>query len=301
MAYTKHTLYSMKKFILGIVLVPFLTVTAQTVTPKAVNSDKGGVPTLLDTKDLKDLGTFTEYFILDEIRDLRIRIETVKREVNQDLNAREFRISDRALSYTANAITYFSFFLTLALGLFAVFGWRTVKDLKNSAKSIVETESNKLLEEFKGRLETIEADLKEKGEEIISNQEELERVQMINALWVQASRENDDRQKLDILEQIREANPDNPEALVAKAASYLRLDIPDQALEMCNDALDISPDHASAIYNRACSYAQLGRVEESLQDLHYAIQLSEHFKETAANDRDFESLRKNKEFKALID
>ncbi len=288
----------MKKFfyVFSLTLWFFQSSFAQTEALPPVQED----PKFVNLDQIKDLGTFTEYFLLDEVRTLRINHETLRRDINQELNNRELRITDRALGYVANAVTYFSFFLTLALGMFAIFGWRTIKDLKNSAKSIVEKESEKLLDEFRTRLETIEKDLQNKGEEILQNQKELEKVQHINALWIQANRENDDRNKLDVLEQIRELEPENPEVLVAKAASYLRMDIPEQALDMCNAALEIASDHGSAIYNRACSYAQLGKQEEALQDLHYAIQLSEHYKETAKSDRDFEPLQKNKEFKELV-
>jgi len=253
-----------------------------------------------DIGALPDLPAFTEYFILDEIRTLRVNHETLRRDINKDLNERELRMSDRALSYVSNAVTYFSFFLTLSLGLFAVFGWRTVKDLKSSAKAIVEAESNKLLEEFRGRLEVIETDLKTKGEEMISQQAELERVQHINGLWLSANKEKDDRKKLDILEEIRELEPENEEPLVAKAASYLRLDLPEQALEVSELALELSADQPTAVYNKACANAQLGNTEEALAGLHHAIQLSDHFKESAREDRDFEALRKNKEFKDLV-
>lgn len=250
--------------------------------------------------DKPDIPPFTEYFLFDEIRNLRINHEALRRELNQEMNDRELRMSDRALSYVSNAVTYFSFFLTLSLGLFAVFGWRTIKDLKSSAKSIVESESNKLLKEFRERLEVIEGDLKGKGEEIIQNQKELERVQQINTLWMQANKEKDDRKKLDTLEEIRELEPENEEALVAKAASYLRLDLAEQALEMCDLALELSSDHPTALYNRACAFAQLEQEEEALAALHYAIALSDHFKDTAREDRDFDILRKNKEFKDLV-
>ena len=250
--------------------------------------------------ELPSLPAFTEYFILDEIRTLRVQHETLRRDVNQQLTERELQISDRALSYIANAVGYLTFFLTLALGLFAVFGWRTIKDLKSSAKTIVETESNKLLEEFRGRLEVIEADLKTKGDELISQQVELERVQHINTLWLQSNREKDDRKKLDILEEIRELEPDSVDVLVRKSAAYLRLDLPEQALEMCDLALELSSDQPTAVYNRACAQAQLGKSDEALVGLHHAIALSDHFKESARKDRDFEGLRRKKEVKELV-
>jgi len=73
------------------------------------------------------------------------------------------------------------------------------------------------------------------------------------------------------------------------------------AIESCNNALSISPQHANAFYNRACFNALINQTDQALADLQQAISLSpEEYRETAKTDTDFDSLRDDSRFKALI-
>lgn len=281
----------MKRFLFGVVL---------SVMAFGVHAQYPNVPGNSTPQAQSSGPDFTELYMLNEIKDLRIKAETLEKNVTQTLTDQELRVSDRALSYTSNAVTFFSFFLTLTLGLFALFGWRTIKDIKQSARGIVEESAEKLLSEFRTRLENLESDLKEKGATILKNQEELERVQRINTLWTQVNRTKDDRKKLEILEALRALDEENPELWVSKSSSYLRLDLPEKALEACSKALEIQSENPTAVYNSACAHAQLGEEKEALSQLHYAIKLSEHFRDMAQDDRDFAVLKKKKAFKELI-
>lgn len=60
------------------------------------------------------------------------------------------------------------------------------------------------------------------------------------------------------------------------------------------------PLAGSMNYNLACSYARLENASKAIAALKHAIAQNERFKKTAAGDTDFESLRKNAEFLALL-
>ena len=49
---------------------------------------------------------WTQRFILTELKELRIQLESTRRELNEELNARELASVDRALSYNANTVNF---------------------------------------------------------------------------------------------------------------------------------------------------------------------------------------------------
>lgn len=248
-----------------------------------------------------NLAPLTERFILDEVKDLRIKLESIKREIYKEVIDREYVVVDRALSYSANTVSYFFFFITVAVGFLAVFGLRTLHDLKNSARELVEKKTEELVKEFRGRLEAIEEDLRTQGTEILENQKKLEQLQKVNDLWGEVHREKDDPRKLDLLEKIREMDPENVEIYATKSGSYLRLGLLDQALEVCDQALELMPDHPIALYNRACAHARLEDYEEAIKDLHHAISIAPNLRESMQSDTDFDELKKEKSFDVLLE
>lgn len=249
-----------------------------------------------NTEDL----TFTERFILDKIVELRVDLETVHRELNEKIITREYDTVNKALSYSSNTISYFFYFITLAVGVLALFGWRSIKEIKDSAHRLVEKESDKIVKDLRRRIEKTEQDLEEKRASILKSQQEFEARQKINTLWGIASREKDDRKKLDILDEIERLSPTDAEVFVKKSGSYLRLGLLEAALKATNTALVMDPSHSIALYNRACSHARLGEVETALADLKESIQLNPSLKMSAETDKDFSTIRDQKKFQELL-
>jgi hypothetical protein len=58
---------------------------------------------------------WTQRFILTELKELRIQLESTRRELNEELNSRELSSVDRALSYNANTVNFFWIIITIAV------------------------------------------------------------------------------------------------------------------------------------------------------------------------------------------
>jgi tetratricopeptide (TPR) repeat protein len=75
----------------------------------------------------------------------------------------------------------------------------------------------------------------------------------------------------------------------------------EQAILSYDKALAIKPDYTSAFYNKACCYALQGKVDQAIENLQQAIILSpETFREMAKTDSDFDKIREEDLFQALI-
>jgi tetratricopeptide (TPR) repeat protein len=75
----------------------------------------------------------------------------------------------------------------------------------------------------------------------------------------------------------------------------------DEALISFDKALEIKPDLQQAWYNRASCYALQGNVEQAIENLQQAISLnSDTYRELAKTDSDFDSIREDERFQALI-
>jgi Uma2 family endonuclease/Flp pilus assembly protein TadD len=74
-----------------------------------------------------------------------------------------------------------------------------------------------------------------------------------------------------------------------------------EAIASYNKALEFKPDYADAFYNKACCYALQGDVEQALENLQQAIRLSpDEYREMAKAESDFDSIREDERFQALI-
>nr|WP_242037874.1 tetratricopeptide repeat protein [Tolypothrix sp. FACHB-123] len=74
-----------------------------------------------------------------------------------------------------------------------------------------------------------------------------------------------------------------------------------EALESLEKALEIQPDYYPAWYNKACCYALQGNIEQALENLQQAINLNpEKYREMVKTDSDFDSIREDERFQALI-
>lgn len=65
-------------------------------------------------------------------------------------------------------------------------------------------------------------------------------------------------------------------------------------------AIELNPDHPKPYYNLACLCSLLGRKEEALTSLREALKRAPILRADAANDPDFQPLRKDPEFRRLV-
>jgi tetratricopeptide (TPR) repeat protein len=98
-----------------------------------------------------------------------------------------------------------------------------------------------------------------------------------------------------------EIDPNYASAWYNKGVILDKLGRHNEAIE-CNDkAIGINPNDASAWYNRACYKVKKGDIDNGLFDLKKAIEINkEQIVKLAKQDPDFEAIRNDDRFKALI-
>jgi tetratricopeptide (TPR) repeat protein len=73
------------------------------------------------------------------------------------------------------------------------------------------------------------------------------------------------------------------------------------AIASYDQALAIKPDDPNPYHNKACAYSLQNQIELALENLQKAIQLSpEEYRNMAKTDTDFDSIRCDPGFQALI-
>lgn len=92
----------------------------------------------------------------------------------------------------------------------------------------------------------------------------------------------------------------SPWELSAPAMTYWQTEEFDKAIAHLSGVLERNPDNVGVLYNLACAEARNGEAGSALDHLRRAVALQASTAESAATDEDFESLRENPEFKALV-
>ncbi len=108
------------------------------------------------------------------------------------------------------------------------------------------------------------------------------------------------RRGAQLAEKHMELHPDDARALYLGANCWCQLGERERALDWSNRALAMDPEEPTILYNVACIYAILGQTEEALTSLQNATGRSQWYRGWAARDPDFDSLRGNPRFEALI-
>lgn len=74
----------------------------------------------------------------------------------------------------------------------------------------------------------------------------------------------------------------------------------DKAAEVLEAALAESPDDPGVLYNLACAESMLGRTAEALEHLRRSVEQSERHRDAARTDTDFDPIRDEPEFQAIV-
>lgn len=243
---------------------------------------------------------FVELYLLEETKALRQEMQNTRAELIEKVVDKELSVADKTMSYATDTVTYFFYLIAGATSILVVIGWNSIRDMRNQLTSLAEKRVNELVVEYEQRLKSIEEQLQQKSEIIHQNQAEIERTNEVHALWLKASQETSQQNKIAAYDQILDLRPDDVEALSYKADAVLEMQEPLWAISLCQRALKLAPDNGHAHYQLACAYAEIGRWEDAVSNLEKAIEISEAYRDDASVDPSFEHLHDHESFRNLV-
>ena len=287
--------------------LPFLLMT--TFAGTLLAQDKLGPEKELTSEDLKEsiktlekpmYTPFIELYLLEESKALRKDMQNTRAELIEKVVDKELSVADKTMSYATDTVTYFFYLIAGATSILVVIGWNSIRDMRNQLTSLAEKRVNELVIEYEQRLEFIEDQLKQKSDIIHQNQAEIERTNEVHSLWLKASQETSQQNKISAYDQILDLRPDDVEALSYKADAVLEMQEPLWAMSLCQRALKLAPNNGHAHYQLACAYAEIGRWDDAVTTLKKAIEISEAYRDDASVDVSFDQLRDHESFRVLV-
>lgn len=287
--------------------LPFLLLT--TFAGTLLAQDKLGPEKELTAEDLEEsiktldepmYTPFVELYLLEESKALRKEMQNTRAELIEKVVDKELSVADKTMSYATDTVTYFFYLIAGATSILVVIGWNSIRDMRNQLTSLAEKRVNELVIEYEQRLEFIEDQLKQKSDIIHQNQAEIERTNEVHSLWLKASQETSQQNKISAYDQILDLRPDDVEALSYKADAVLEMQEPLWAISLCQRALKLAPDNGHAHYQLACAYAEIGRWDDAVSTLKKAIEISEAYRDDASVDVSFDQLREHESFRVLV-
>ena len=243
---------------------------------------------------------FVELYLLEESKALRKEMMDTRAELIEKVVDKELSVADKTMSYATDTVTYFFYLIAGATSILVVIGWNSIRDMRNQLTSLAEKRVNELVVEYEKRLQSIEEQLQQKSDIIHQNQAEIERTNEVHSLWLKASQETSQQNKIAAYDAILDLRPDDVEALSYKADAVLEMQEPLWAISLCQRALKLAPDNGHAHYQLACAYAEIGRWEDAVTTLEKAIDISEAYRDDASVDPSFAQLQEHDSFRELI-
>lgn len=243
---------------------------------------------------------FIERFILDEITKINKKQLQLEIDLTNTLTKNKLEVTDRAIKFATDTVN--NIFYTIAIGtsLLLLFGWRSLKELKDDTKGSIEKKIGVLTEEYEVRVQELERSARKRAKEIIENQEHIERSESIQSLWKRAGLENNQQERINIYNEILKLNPQDVEALTYKADVLLELDEPRWAMTLCDEAIAIDNNYGLSYWQRACALVQIGLVEEGLRNIKIALRISPTLREELLLEANFENIHENDGFKDIL-
>jgi tetratricopeptide (TPR) repeat protein len=281
-------------------LVVLLFSTATMAQEPGENLTAEDVQQRIDTAEKPMYTPFVELYLLEETKALRKEMMNTRAELIEKVVDKELSVADKTMSYATDTVTYFFYLIAGATSILVVIGWNSIRDMRNQLTSLAEKRVNELVVEYEKRLEFIEDQLRQKSDIIHQNQAEIERTNEVHSLWLKASQETSQQNKIAAYDTILDLRPDDVEALSYKADAVLEMQEPLWAISLCQRALKLAPENGHAHYQLACAYAEIGRWDDAVTTLQKAINISEAYKDDASVDPSFEQLRDHESFRKLI-
>jgi TolB-like protein len=98
-----------------------------------------------------------------------------------------------------------------------------------------------------------------------------------------------------------ELDPDDLRALSLGSGQLVGAGCPDEGIAMARRAVELAPDDVTVLYNATCCFALAGLGEEALTTLERRLQRAPFYREWLENDSDFDSVREDPRFQALLE
>lgn len=242
-----------------------------------------------------------ERYIMDELKSLRQEQQDLERRLTIQITDRELEVADKSLNYANVTVTYFFYIIAGVASLVALIGWQSLKDIKQNTKEMADARLDKITKEYEKKFLALERDLKRKTRIISENNREIEIINEVHNLWLRAQNAQTAEQKIEVYDEILKIRPGDLEALTYKADAAMEIREYHWAMSLCNRVLEVDDSNAHALYQRACAYSRLGAEEQAIYDLQRSIEASASIRELAAEEPDFELLRGNEKFEAMIE
>jgi len=108
------------------------------------------------------------------------------------------------------------------------------------------------------------------------------------------------RRALPVMEKHLELHPDDARAVYFAAGIYAQMGQRERASQSAARAREMDPEEPSILYNVACVYSLLGQVETAMDCLEEAVTHGFSDRQWLMHDSDFDALRDNPRFQALL-
>ncbi|GGY77914.1 TPR end-of-group domain-containing protein [Marinobacter zhanjiangensis] len=290
--------------LLSCLMAVLLTLPA-TVMAQPTGEERGGATAEDVEQEIPELEEsmytpFVELYLLEETKALRTEMQNTRAELIEKVVDKELSVADKTMSYATDTVTYFFYLIAGATSILVVIGWNSIRDMRNQLTSLAEKRVNELVVEYENRLESIEEQLQQKSDIIHQNQAEIERTNEVHSLWLKASQETSQQNKIASYDRILDLRPDDVEALSFKADAVLEMQEPLWAISLCQRALKLNPENGHAHYQLACAYAEIGRWDDAVANLSTAVEISDAYRDDASVDPSFARLQDHQAFRDLV-
>jgi len=241
-----------------------------------------------------------ERYILDELKSTRHDLQDLERRLTIEITDRELNVANRSLNYAEQTVNYFFYIIAGVASLIALFGWKSLNEIRVNTTKKANSQIKQIADSYEEKFKVLEKELRRKTLRITDNHNEIEKINEIHNLWLRAQKTQTPEQKMEAYDAILIIRPGDLEALTSKADAAMELKEFHWALSICNRVLDMDNTNQDAFYQRACAYACLGVEDQAIDDLEKAINGRSALRELAADEADFENLRGNETFDALL-